>query len=77
MNQVWLEKKWLKLFLNRHKDKLSIRRPTGTSFARAFGFDKEKVESFFNPLEELYTKNNYPPNRIYKVITIVTESQSQ
>jgi uncharacterized protein YraI len=60
-------KKWLKLFLNRHKDKLSIRRPTGTSFARAFGFDKEKVEAFFNLLEELYTKNNYPPNRIYNV----------
>lgn len=60
-------KKWLKLFLNRHKDKLSIRRPTGTSFARAFGFDKEKVEAFFNLLEELYAKNNYPPNRIYNV----------
>ncbi|CAG4986635.1 unnamed protein product [Parnassius apollo] len=60
-------KKWLKLFLNRHKDKLSIRRPTGTSFARAFGFDKEKVEAFFNLLEELYTKNNHPPYRIYNV----------
>lgn len=40
-------KKWLKLFLNRYKAKLSIRKPTGTSFARAFGFNKEKVNTFF------------------------------
>ncbi|GBP72623.1 hypothetical protein EVAR_83133_1 [Eumeta japonica] len=33
-------KKWLKLFLNRHKEKLSLRRPTGTSFARAFGYNR-------------------------------------
>ncbi|CAK1578294.1 unnamed protein product [Parnassius mnemosyne] len=54
-------KKWLKLFLNRHKQKLSMRRPTGTSFARAFGFSKEKVDAFFDLLEEVYTKGNYTP----------------
>ncbi|CAG4969864.1 unnamed protein product [Parnassius apollo] len=60
-------KKWLKLFLNRHKQKLSMRRPTGTSFARPFGFSKEKVDAFFDLREEVYTKGNYTPNRIYNV----------
>ncbi|KAK9871906.1 hypothetical protein WA026_015155 [Henosepilachna vigintioctopunctata] len=49
-------KKWLKLFLNRHKDKLAIRIPTGTSFARAFGFDEEKVDAFFSLLESFTLK---------------------
>lgn len=60
-------KKWLKLFLKRHKDKLSVRRPTGTSFARAFGFSKEKVDTFFELLEDVYVLGNYGPNRIYNV----------
>ncbi|CAG5037689.1 unnamed protein product [Parnassius apollo] len=33
---------WLKGFLARHKQTLSIRKPTGTSFARANGFTKGK-----------------------------------
>ncbi|CAG5020091.1 unnamed protein product [Parnassius apollo] len=44
-----------------------MRRPTGTSFARAFGFSKEKVDAFSDLLEEVYTKGNYTPNRIYNV----------
>ncbi|CAH2013313.1 unnamed protein product [Acanthoscelides obtectus] len=52
-------KKWLKLFLKRHKDKLSVRRPTGTSFARAFGFIKEKADTFFDLLEGVYVQENY------------------
>ncbi|XP_052756496.1 uncharacterized protein LOC128201961 [Galleria mellonella] len=60
-------KKWLKLFLKRHKKKLSVRRPTGTSFARAFGFSKEKMDSFFDLLEGVYVQGNYRPNRIYNV----------
>lgn len=50
-------KTWLSLFLKRHKDKLSIRRPTGTSFARVFGFNKENVDNSFQLLEEIYEKN--------------------
>ncbi|CAH2089800.1 unnamed protein product [Euphydryas editha] len=60
-------KKWLKLFLKRHKDKLSVRQPTGTSFARTFGFSKEKVDTFFDLLEGLYAQEKYGPNRIYNV----------
>ncbi|KAL0858570.1 hypothetical protein ABMA27_012420 [Loxostege sticticalis] len=60
-------KTWLRLFLKRHKDKLSVRKPTGTSFARAFGFNKDNVNNFFQLLDEIYEKNKYPPNRIYNV----------
>ncbi|XP_072945514.1 uncharacterized protein [Epargyreus clarus] len=60
-------KTWLRLFLKRHKDKLSIRRPTGTSFARAFGFNKENVDNFFQLLEGIYEKNNYSADRVYNV----------
>ncbi|KAL0809939.1 hypothetical protein ABMA28_010794 [Loxostege sticticalis] len=60
-------KTWLRLFLKRHKDKLSVRKPTGTSFARAFGFNKDNVNHFFQLLDEIYEKNKYPPNRIYNV----------
>lgn len=52
---------WLRLFLQRHKD-LSVRRPTGTSFSRARGFNKENVTSFFNVLETEYNKKAYPLN---------------
>lgn len=39
-------RKWLALFLKRHKKRLSIRRPTGTSFARAVGFNRDNVNNF-------------------------------
>ncbi|GBP08867.1 hypothetical protein EVAR_78264_1 [Eumeta japonica] len=43
------------------------KKPTGTSFARAFGFNKDNVNNFFQLLDEIYEKNKYPPNRIYNV----------
>jgi hypothetical protein len=55
----------LKSFLKRHKE-LSIRKPTGTSFARSSGFNKEYVDHFFNIIEEFQTQN-YPAHRIYNV----------
>lgn len=45
-------KAWLRLFLRRHKEVLSVRRPTGTSFARAKGFNQENVASCFDILEK-------------------------
>jgi len=38
-------------FLKRHKHAISIRKPCGTSFARALGFTKEKANKFFDILE--------------------------
>lgn len=58
---------WLDLFLGRNKDVLSIRRPTGTSFSRAKGFNKENVATFFNNLDGVYEKFNFPSSRIFNV----------
>jgi len=54
---------WLDRFLKRHKHTISIRKPCGTSFARALGYTKEKVNKFFDILEAEFEKHNYPPDR--------------
>lgn len=66
-NSMQAGRGWLDLFLKRHDNILSLRRPTGTSFARACGFRKENVDQFFANLEAAYEKHNYPPNRVYNV----------
>lgn len=58
---------WLDAFLRRHGSLLSVRRPTGTSFARALGFNKENVKQFFDHLQEEYRKYNFSPHRIFNV----------
>lgn len=58
---------WFDHFMNRFKDRISIRRPTGTSFARAVGFTKESVSKFYDILEDVYDKNLYEADRIYNV----------
>ncbi|KAJ8867520.1 hypothetical protein PR048_031322 [Dryococelus australis] len=56
-------KDWLYGFLRRHKDTRSIRKPTGTSFARAMGFTKEAVEICFDLLELCFNEHPYPAHR--------------
>lgn len=51
-------KDWFYSFMERHKDKLSLRKPTGTSFSRAKGFNKKEVGRFFDLLEKLYKNTN-------------------
>ncbi|CAH1974977.1 unnamed protein product [Acanthoscelides obtectus] len=74
-------KKWLKLFLKRHKDKLSVRKPAGTSFARAFGFSKEKFKHFIkhtNPTPEskvlLILDGHFSHTRNIDVIDLAREN---
>lgn len=58
---------WLDHFLRRHQDKLSIRKPTGTSYARAKGFTHERVNSFYDLLQAEYQKHKYPEDRVWNV----------
>ncbi|CAH1963651.1 unnamed protein product [Acanthoscelides obtectus] len=60
-------KDWLKRFLKRHEHVLSVRKPTGTSIARATGFCKHKVAEFFDILENLMDEKKFQANRIYNV----------
>lgn len=68
-------KKWVRLFLKRHHATLSARKPSGTSYSRALGFNKENTQKFYNLLEEVYEKGKFTPDKIYNVdesgITVV------
>lgn len=58
---------WLDHFLRRHQDKLSIRKPTGTSISRANGFNRESVNKFFDLLENEYEKHKFTADRVFNV----------
>lgn len=58
-------RKWLDLFLKRHKNTISVRKLTGTSIAMIRGFNKESVNQFFDLLEEEYSKHTYPADHIF------------
>lgn len=60
-------KKWLKLFLQRHKHGLSARKPTGTSIQRKQGFTKENVYAFHAKYASVMEEHNFTPDRIWNV----------
>ncbi|XP_072398329.1 uncharacterized protein [Diabrotica undecimpunctata] len=49
------------------KEEIAERKPTGTSYSRALGFNKENAQKFYQLLEDLYVKNEFTPDRIYNV----------
>lgn len=59
-------KDWLQGFRKRHPN-LSLRSPEPTSMARAQGFTKEKVATFFTLLKETYDKYKWQPQQIFNV----------
>ncbi|CAG5029541.1 unnamed protein product [Parnassius apollo] len=58
---------WLKGFLARHKQTLSIRKPTGTSFARANGFTKARMDEFYQNLEKVYDEKKFTATNGFRV----------
>lgn len=57
---------WLYSFLNRHPQ-LKLRTPEATSLARAMGFNKISVNSFFTLLKQEYEKHKFTGDRIWNV----------
>lgn len=57
---------WLAGFLIRNKS-LSIRKPEQTSqaIARATGFNKPVVDSFYDKLQSLNTENQFKANEVF------------
>lgn len=53
--------------MKRHKQRLSFRTPTGTSYARAVGFNKARMDEFYDLLDKLYEEHKFPADRIFNV----------
>ncbi|KAJ2937697.1 hypothetical protein O0L34_g17508 [Tuta absoluta] len=58
-------KDWLDGFLKRNS--LSVRKAEGTSFNRAFAFNREEIGLFFELLGQVLEKFKFPPRNIYNV----------
>lgn len=73
-------KDWLYGFFQRFPQ-LSIRKPENTSAVRARGFNKAAVSEFFNILQDVMKKYNFPASRIWNVdetgISVVPKSVSK
>ena len=57
---------WFRGFMKRHPE-LSLRKPEPTSAARAAGFNKHAVNSFYELLDDIYNSNNFEASRIYNM----------
>lgn len=71
-------KDWVACFRKRHPN-ITLRKPEATSMARAQGFNKTNVNTFFNILKTVQDNHFHPAHRIYNVdetglLTVQTRS---
>ena len=59
-------KKWYYSFMRRHPQ-LSLREPESTSMARAQGFNKQRVQSFFELLSKIYSEGEITTGRLFNM----------
>lgn len=59
-------KKWFARFMKEHPI-LSLRVPEPTSMARRKGFNKERVNEFFDKYEEILEKSKFTADKVYNV----------
>ncbi|XP_063925276.1 uncharacterized protein LOC135139105 [Zophobas morio] len=59
-------KKWYYRFMKEHPT-LSLRAPEPTSMARSKGFNKERVNQFFDKYEEILDKYKFVDHQIYNM----------
>lgn len=59
-------KKWFYRFMKQHPT-LSLRVPEATSMARSKGFNKDRVNEFFDKYEEILDKHKFTADQIYNV----------
>uniref|UniRef100_UPI00358F33D8 uncharacterized protein n=1 Tax=Myxine glutinosa TaxID=7769 RepID=UPI00358F33D8 len=58
-------KDWVQNFLSRHD--LTLRQPQATSIARVVGFNKPRVQGFFDLFKECLTAEDYTPSRVWNM----------
>ncbi|KAJ8909902.1 hypothetical protein NQ315_005637 [Exocentrus adspersus] len=58
---------WMRGFMHRHGNEISLRKPENTSLARSMAFNKPVVENFFSRYVSVLEKYKFKPNQIWNL----------